>query len=129
MNTPHTQHGLGLIGMVFMLALIGFVALVGIKTVPMYMNQMAIKRDLAEVAKTISQSGGEIDTQEVRRDVEKRFDIDYINQLEAKDIKVVRTEKGTMLSYDYEARANLFYNVFIVLHFGEDIPLRARVVE
>ena len=29
---------------------------------------------------------------------------------------------------DYEARAHLFYNIFIVIHFGEDIPLRGHAV-
>jgi len=114
-------------GFIFMLALIGFVALVTIKVVPLYLNQMTLKRDLNEVATQVNSSGSEIDIGELRRDVEKRFDIDYITQIEAKDIKVERTEQGMTMGYDYEARANLFANVFVVIHFKESIPLRVRV--
>jgi hypothetical protein len=127
MRTLHGQRGLGLIGMIFLLALIGFVALVTIKVVPLYLNQMTLKRDLNEVATQVNSSGSEIDIGELRRDIEKRFDIDYITQIEARDIKVSSTEKGVMMGYDYEARANLFANVFVVIHFKEDIPLKVRV--
>ncbi|HZR35747.1 MAG TPA: DUF4845 domain-containing protein [Nevskia sp.] len=127
MHIRRGQYGLGLIGFIFVLALIGFVALVTIKVVPLYLNQMTLKRDLNEVATQVNTSGSEIDIGELRRDVEKRFDIDYITQLEAKDIKVERTESGMTMGYDYEARANLFSNVFVVIHFKESIPLRVRV--
>jgi hypothetical protein len=127
MQTLHGQRGLGIIGLVFVLGLIGFVALVTIKVVPLYLNQMTLKRDLNEVATQVNSSGSDIDIGELRRDIEKRFDIDYITQLEAKDIKISNTERGVTMGYDYEARAGLFANVFVVIHFKEDIPLRVRV--
>lgn len=128
MKTIHGQRGLGIFGLIFLLGLIGFVALVVIKCMPLYLNQMTIARDLNEVAKQVASSGSEIDVTDVRRDIERRWDIDYINQLEPKDIKVGNTDKGMAISYDYEARAHLFYNVFIVIHFAESIPLRGHAV-
>jgi len=128
MKTMRGQRGLGIFGLIFLLALIGFVALVVIKCMPLYLNQMTIARDLNEVAKQVSSSGSEIDVTDVRRDIERRWDIDYINQLEPKDIKVGNTDKGMAISYDYEARAHLFYNISIVIHFAEDIPLRGHPV-
>ncbi|MBV8063309.1 MAG: DUF4845 domain-containing protein [Nevskia sp.] len=128
MQTRRKQHGLGLFGFLFLLALVGFVALVAIKVVPMYLNQMTLKRDLYEVVNQVNSSGSEIDIGTLRRDIEKRFDIDYISQLEAKDIQIVRNDQGMFVAYDYEARANLFANVFVVIHFAENIPLKARVV-
>jgi hypothetical protein len=127
MRTFRGQRGLGLFGFIFVLALIGFVALLVIKVMPLYLNQMTLKRDLSEVASQVNSSGSEIDIGELKRTIEKRFDIDYISQLEAKDIKVTNNEKGVVMGYDYEARANLFSNVFIVIHFKDDIPLRVRV--
>lgn len=128
MKAKHAQRGITLIGLIFLLALIGFVALVVVKCLPLYLNQMTIARDLHEVAKQVNTSGSEIDVAEVRREVERRWDIDYVSQLEPKDIKIGNTEKGMTMSYDYEARAHLFYNIFIVIHFAEDIPLRGRPV-
>jgi hypothetical protein len=127
MRTFDGQRGLGLVGFIFMLALVGFTALVTIKVVPLYLNQMTLKRDLNEVATQVNSSGSEIDIGELHRDIEKRFDIDYISQLDARDVKVTTTDKGVVMGYDYEARANLFSNIFVVIHFKEDIPLRVRV--
>jgi hypothetical protein len=75
-----------------------------------------------------SSSGSDIDPVDVRRDIERRWDIDYISQLEPKDIKVGNTDQGLAISYDYEARAHLFYNVYIVIHFADSIPLRGHPV-
>lgn len=128
METLHKQRGLGLFGMIFVLALVGFVALVLVKCLPLYMNQMTIARDLHEVANQVATSGSDVDVAEVRRAVERRWDIDYVSQLEPKDIKIGNTDRGLMMSYDYEARAHLFYNIYIVIQFAEDIPLRGHSV-
>ncbi len=128
MKTIHGQRGLGIFGLIFLLALIGFVALVVIKCTPLYLNQMTLARDLREVARQVNTSGSDVSIPELQRDIEKRFDIDYINQVEAKDIKVGNTDKGLVMSYDYEARVSLFYNIFIVIHFADEIPLRVHVV-
>ncbi|MDR3415341.1 MAG: DUF4845 domain-containing protein [Nevskia sp.] len=124
MKMPRLQRGLGLFGLIFLLSLIGFVALVLIKCVPLYMNQMTIKRDLHEVADHASSTGSDTDLADVHREVERRWDIDYVSQLEAKDVKVGRTRMGLTISYDYEARAHLFANVYVVMHFAEDIPVK-----
>ncbi len=128
MKTIHGQRGLGIFGLIFLLALIGFVALVVIKCMPLYLNQMTLARDLREVARQVNTSGSDVSIPELQRDIEKRFDIDYISQVEAKDIKVGNTDKGLVMSYDYEARVLLFYNIFIVIHFADEIPLHVHVV-
>jgi len=128
MKTMHGQRGLGIVGLIFLLALIGFVALLVIKCLPLYLNQMTIARDLHEVATQVNGAGSEIDVTDVQRDIQRRWDIDYVNQIEARDIKVGNTPQGLAISYDYEARAHLFYNIYIVIHFAEDIPLHGHAV-
>jgi hypothetical protein len=129
MKTKSAQRGLGLFGIIFLLALIGFVGLVVMKCLPLYLNQMTITRDLHEVAAQQSGSGSDIDPNEVHRAIERRWDIDYVTQLEPKDVKVAPGDKGIMaISYDYEARAHLFYNIYIVIHFAESLPLHGHQV-
>lgn len=128
MNSMVRQRGLGLFGFIFVFAFIGFFAMLAIKITPLYLNEMTIRRDISEVATQVNSAGNEIDISELRRDIEKRFDVDYISQLEPKDIKVVRSEAGLKVAYDYEARVNLFANVFVVIHFAKDFPIKARIV-
>jgi hypothetical protein len=128
MNSIRKQRGLGLFGLIFVLGLIGFVVLILVKTIPIYLNEMAIRRDLHEVGTQLASSGSEVDVDDTRRSIQHRWDIDYITALEPKDIHIQKSEAGVTISYDYEARANLFANVFIVIHFAEIIPVNAHSV-
>jgi hypothetical protein len=125
MKSMRGQRGVGLFGLIFILGLIGFAAMLVIKCGPLYLNEMSIRRDVAEVANQLGSSGSEVDLDEARRALQKRWDIDYIEQLEAKDITITRGDRGLSLSYDYEARAHLFLNVFVVIHFAHDFPVRS----
>tara|TARA_R110000850_G_scaffold265250_5_gene394758 strand:- start:31855 stop:32241 length:387 start_codon:yes stop_codon:yes gene_type:complete len=112
------QRGLGWFGLLFVFGTIAFFALIAIKVGPLYLNHGTIVR----VVKTVAKDSGSAEVGEIRRSLERRWDIDYISQIDDKDIKVKRTPKGRALAYDYEARVNLFYNVFVVVHFkGEHL--------
>lgn len=112
------QRGLGWFGLLFIFGTIAFFALVAIKVGPLYMNQGTIVR----VVSTVAKNPGSGEPADIRKSLTRRWDIDYIKQIEAKDIKIKRTPGGKALVYDYEARVNLFYNVFVVIHFkGEHL--------
>ena len=127
MRNRQRQLGLGLWGLLFVLAIGGFAALVLIKCVPIYLNEMAVARAVHDVASKNTASDGEVDVNEIHNALQRRWDVDYINRIEPKEIKVVRDEHGLKLSYDYEAREHLFYNIYIVIHFAEDVPIRSSV--
>jgi hypothetical protein len=121
------QRGLGLFGLIFVLFLIGVVVLLVIKCLPIYLNEMSIRRDLHEVATQLATSGSDLDPEDVRRQIQHRWDIDYISQLEPKDISITKEgSAGASIAYDYEARTNLFANVFLVIHFADTIQIRTH---
>ncbi len=113
------QRGLGWFGLLFVFGTIAFFALVAIKVGPLYMNQGTIVR----VVSTVAKNPGSGEPADIRKALGRRWDIDYIKQIEAKDIKIKRTPSGKALVYDYEARVNLFYNVFVVIHFKGEHPI------
>jgi hypothetical protein len=118
------QRGLGLFGLIFVIAIIGFFALILVKVTPIYINQMTISRDLHDIASQFSTGTGEVDVPQVLDAVQKRWDVDYITQVRWGDIKIARGDKGLAMSYDYEARVLLFYNIYLVIHFADEIPVR-----
>jgi hypothetical protein len=118
-----TQRGLGLFGLIFVLAVVGTVALLLIKCIPVYLNEGTINRDLHDVATKQGTSGSEIDPNEVKLAIQRAWDIDYVTNLDPKDIKIVRDAKGWSIDYDYEVREHLFFNVYLVLKFVNSIPL------
>lgn len=121
----HTQRGAGLWGTLFLFAVIGFVALIAIKCVPIYLNQLKVTKAVHQVAEQNRGSGGEVDVYGIRSSLQKRWDIDDMDYIQPKDVQVVRSERGLSLSYDYEAKTPLFYNISLVIHFAEDVPLRS----
>jgi hypothetical protein len=99
------QRGLGWFGLLFVLGIVAFTAIVVVKCLPIYLNQMKIASSVSKVASDF-------------------WDIEDIKYLQPRDIKVKRTANGRFLSYEYEARERLFYNISIVIDFAEDVPLK-----
>mgnify|MGYP001619532125 CR=1 FL=1 len=116
------QRGLGWFGMLLVFGVIGFLAVVVVKVGPLYMNHGTVLRVVKGVADNPDFANA--DAGEIKKTLERRWDIDYINQIDDKDIKIKRTAKGRVLAYDYEARVNLFYNVFVVVHFKDEHPMK-----
>ncbi len=116
------QRGLGWFGLLFVFGTIAFFAVIAIKVGPLYLNHGTVVRVVKGVADNADYANA--DAREIKQTLERRWDIDYINQIDDRDIKIKRTERGRVLAYDYEARVNLFYNVFVVLHFKDEYPMK-----
>lgn len=122
MQLRHRQKGIGWFGLLFIFAVIAFVAIVGAKSFPIYMNQFKLQSTLNKVA-----SGGDSGPDEsgtgLRKELQRYWDIDDITYILPKDIKVKRNGEGRFLTYNYEARERLFYNIYIVIHFEGEVPM------
>jgi hypothetical protein len=127
MKLAHAQRGLGLWSGLFVFGTIAFVVLCVIKVGPLFLNEAQVRKAVHDVASQQGSSGGEVDVLAIRTALQKRWDIDYLNQIEPKDIKVIRTAQGLFLSYNYNAVVPLFGNISVIAHFQDDVPLRASV--
>ncbi len=115
------QRGMSFWSLLFVLGVFGFAILVAMKLIPIYLNQMKVTKVVRAVAQEMRGAGGEIDPNDLRRSLEKRWDIEDIDWLEYQDIKLTRVGNKRSLKYDYEARKNLFQNIFIVVDFQDDV--------
>ncbi len=122
MRLRSRQKGLGWFGLLFVFGVIGLFSIVGAKTLPLYLNQMKIASSIKKVADDPSNAGAEPGA--LRKSMQRYWDIESIDTLDPRDVKVKRTDKGRFLSYDYEARTELFYNISLIVHFQDDVPLR-----
>ena len=120
---PRKQAGLTLISLLLVLGLIAFFATLTIKILPLYLNQMKISRALEGVSEDPEVSAS--DAAGIRSHLYKRWTIEMINFVTPEDIKIRRNSDGRAMVYDYDARVNLFYNIDVVVHFSNAVPLRA----
>lgn len=116
------QHGAGWFGLMLLFAVIAFLALVVIKVGPLYSNHFVVVKAVKAVAADPQYAGA--DPLMIRSALERRWDVDYIDQIDDKDIRIKRTQRGRVLAYDYEARVSLFYNIYVVVHFEGEHPMR-----
>ncbi len=117
------QRGVGLFGFIVIMALIGFFALVTVKTIPLYLNEMKIKRSVHAVA--ADPENADKDIPYIVERLQRRWDVEDAYMLEPRDVKVVKDKGGgRSLKYDYDARVNLFYNIYLVVQFTGNEKMR-----
>lgn len=122
MRMPGRQKGMTLIGWVLTLILIGFVALIALRLVPVYMNSFtvgSIVDNLASDASVNSRDRGEI-----RRAFEKRLSINDVSVVKGSTLEFEEVAGGVRLVVEYEHRVGLAGNVDVVARFHKEAVLR-----
>lgn len=122
MHLRHRQRGLGLWGWMFVLGVIGFVALVTLKLVPIYLSELSIQRVVKNTADDVGNGG--LPLPELRKAMRTRWDVEGITTLRVEDVKLVKTPGGRALAYEYEARTELLYNISLVVEFQNQFPMK-----
>ena len=122
-QTNERQRGMTLIGMLLLLILIGFVAVIAMKVVPMYVQYYSIKSTIESVRK---ESVSSMTTVDIQNAIQKRFDTGYVENVKAKDLKIRNVPGGKALDLVYQDERELFegMGLFVVLKVNEVIPLQ-----
>ena len=117
------QRGMTLIGMLLLLILIGVVAVIAMKVVPMYVQYYSIKSTIESVRK---ESVSNMTTADIQNAIQKRFDTGYVENVKAKDLKIRNVPAGKALDLVYQDERELFEGtgLFVVLKVNEVIPLQ-----
>jgi Tfp pilus assembly major pilin PilA len=115
------QRGMTVIGMLLLLVVIGFIALVAMKVVPMYIQYYTIKSTIESVRK--EPQIAQMTQTDIQNAIQKRFDIGYVDKITARDLKIRNDRSGRVLDLVYQDERALFYGLFVVLKIDEAIPL------
>lgn len=106
------QRGVSLSGLIFIVAILGVIAVFGMRTVPSYLEYKAIKNSIV-AAKA---SGGSV--QEMRTSFDKNADVAYITSLAGRDLVFSRDRGQLEISFAYEKRLPLAGNVSLVIDYS-----------
>lgn len=108
------QLGLGLVGLVLVLALIGVVVILGLKMVPAYLEYFNIKRALTHV---VQQDARNATVADLRKAFQRRAEVDEIKSVTAADIDITKEGGTPVMSVAYAAKVHLFYNISACMDF------------
>ena len=116
-----TQRGMTVIGMLLLLIVIAFVVLIAMKVVPMYIQYFSIKSTIESIRKEPQLA--QMSTQDIQNAIQKRFDIGYVDNITARDLKIRNENTGRVLDLEYQDERALFYGLSVLLKVNESIPL------
>ncbi|MFH2135512.1 MAG: DUF4845 domain-containing protein [Pseudomonadota bacterium] len=110
------QRGLSFFDFIMGAIALIFVVLLGLKLVPAYLHSAQISQIFREIVADPAMRTASIP--EIEMSYRKRANINYIEDLQAEDIAIVREKDGTLsLSAEYEMRIKLVGNITLLLEF------------
>jgi hypothetical protein len=116
------QRGATFIGMVVIIAILGFALYAGIRLTPMYLEYMAVARALQNTAKEAS--SGPTTPQELRNALDRRWTIETIDSVQPKDIEIKKAGAGWTMRAWYRAEAPFIGNVSLVADFDKTVEVQ-----
>ena len=116
----HKQRGITLLGFIFVAIIGAFFAFIAMKLMPVYSEFFSVKSSMNSLAKE-SVSGEDLTS--IQTKLQRRFDIDYVETVTAKQAKIVPGTGGKQLNMNYEVRTPFVYNVDFVVKFDYSVDL------
>ena len=115
-DVMYKQRGVGLSGLFLWSFVLFFVAVLGMKLVPVYIENAAIKKTLIAIANDpVLQNGTKA---EIRKSFNKRAQIDDISVVNGGDIKINKENGQAVLSIIYSVKTPLFANISLYFDFN-----------
>ena len=119
MRNIQNQRGMTAIGWLLVLVLVLVFAIILMKLVPVYIDGYKVYSSLESLEQDQNAHGKS--PLEIRKMLMKRLDINMVTDVTAQDISFSRDKNGTRVEVDYEARRQLFGNMYVVIAFNKAV--------
>jgi hypothetical protein len=116
------QAGMTTIGIVFLLTFLGIFAFAFLRLTPVYLNYMKIVGVVDGVQNEFDGQGPT--SSGVRRSIRRRFDVESVGVIMAKDVKVTSVDSGLEVSAVYEHTAPFMANIYFTVKFDKTVIIR-----
>jgi hypothetical protein len=116
------QQGATFLGMVIIIAILGFALYAVIRLTPIYLEYMALSRAFEQTAKEYAGNG--TNPQELRVALDKRWTVEDIRSVQPKDIEIKRSPNGHTMRAKYQAKAPFVGNLSLVADFDKTVEVR-----
>ena len=113
----YRQRGMGLLALIFWALVSVFVFMVALKILPVYKENMAIKKTLSAMASDSILRNGE--KWEIRKSFNKRAEKDNISSVNGGDLEIDKEDGKIVLGITYSVKTPLFANISLYIDFNE----------
>jgi hypothetical protein len=116
------QAGMTTLGIVILVSFVGLFAFAGMRLTPVYLNYMKVVGVVDGVRKEFDGSGATRTA--INNSIGRRFDIESVSVITAKDVKVAKTAEGHEVSATYSHKTPFIANVSFVVDFDKRVSIR-----
>jgi hypothetical protein len=116
------QAGITTLGLVILASFVGLFAFAGIRLTPVYLNYMKIVGVVDGVRDEFDGTGAS--RAQIRSSISRRFDIESVGIITAKDVKVLKVDGGHEVAATYSHKAPFIANVSFVVDFDKRVLVR-----
>ena len=111
------QAGMTTLGLIILVAFVGLFAFAGIRLTPIYLNYMKVVGIVDGVRDEFDGTGASRSA--IRQSVTRRFDIESVAMISARDVKVNSVDGGFEVAATYSHKAPFIANVSLVVDFDK----------
>jgi hypothetical protein len=114
MNGARRQHGLSIVGFIFVAAVVMVAVMIGFRMVPAYIEAFTVQKVMAD---TLSRSKEGFTLYQFRRDFDLKASADYIDSVKGSDIEVTKEGNTLVATASWQRVLHLVGNVSLLLDF------------
>ena len=111
-----------MLGFVILAAFVGVIAFGAIRLTPVYLNYMKVVGVIEGVREEFE--GQNAARPDVRRSIARRFDVESVGIITARDIKVTAVDGGLEVAAIYEHTTPFISNISFTVHFDKRAIVR-----
>ena len=116
------QAGMTTLGLIILVVFVGVFAFAGLRLTPVYLNYMKIAGVVEGVRNEFD--GANASRSAIRSSISRRFDIESVGVITAKDVKVTKVAEGHEVAATYSHKAPFIANVSFVVDFDKRALVR-----
>ena len=121
-RSKRQQAGMTTLGLIILVSFLGLFAFAGIRLTPVYLNYMKVVGVIDGVDEEFDGTGAT--STAIRKSISRRFDIESVAVITAKDVKVKKTSEGHEVVAVYSHKAPFIANVSFLVDFDKRTTVR-----
>ena len=121
-SSGHRQRGMTTLGLVILVSFVGLFAFGVIRLTPVYLNYFKIVGVVNGVVEEFD--GQNASRAQIRNSIARRFEIESIGIIKARDISVTTVDGGFEVAATYDHTAPFIANISFTVHFDNRVLVR-----
>ncbi|UZR29360.1 DUF4845 domain-containing protein [Methylococcus mesophilus] len=123
-GTPRHQRGLTFISFALLMAVAGFFLLLLFRIGPVYLNHYKVRSSLESLKS--DRELLEKTREDILKTLEKRWDINMVDTVTTKDVRIIRSDGILRVQVAYEVARPIMGNVDALIRFDDQIEVERR---